>query len=157
MAKPTIRDLETILDEADGAVVIAPDGSVFVTPNVIKEIAAERERQVRVEGWTQEHDDQHVGGEMAKAASCYALCAGVGVASGIGVEDHYSFREDYASAGCPSPPWPWSREWWKPKDPRRDLVRAAALIVAEIERLDRAQRNSPSGADGRGHNEGEGK
>jgi hypothetical protein len=34
--------------------------------------------------------------------------------------------------------WPWSREWWQPKDRRRDLVRAGALIVAEIERLDRA-------------------
>jgi hypothetical protein len=34
--------------------------------------------------------------------------------------------------------WPWSVQWWKPKDRRRDLVRAGALIVAEIERLDRA-------------------
>ena len=34
--------------------------------------------------------------------------------------------------------WPWHRQWWKPKNARRDLVRAAALIVAEIERLDRA-------------------
>ena len=33
-------------------------------------------------------------------------------------------------------PW-WSKDWWKPKDKRRDLIRAAALIVAEIERLDR--------------------
>lgn len=35
--------------------------------------------------------------------------------------------------------WPrsWSRAWWKPKNPRRDLVRAAALLIAEIERLDR--------------------
>lgn len=35
--------------------------------------------------------------------------------------------------------WPWSREWWKPKNPRRDLVKAGALIVAEIERLDRLE------------------
>jgi len=34
----------------------------------------------------------------------------------------------------------WAREWWKPKDRRRDLIRAAALIVAEIERLDHALR-----------------
>jgi hypothetical protein len=33
--------------------------------------------------------------------------------------------------------WPWEDKWWKPKDRRRDLVRAGALIVAEIERLDR--------------------
>lgn len=30
-----------------------------------------------------------------------------------------------------------SRDWWKPKDRRRNLVKAGALIVAEIERLDR--------------------
>ncbi|MEB3421767.1 hypothetical protein VK682_24660 [Salipiger manganoxidans] len=34
--------------------------------------------------------------------------------------------------------WPWDRKWWKPTTPRRDLVKAGALIVAEIERLDRA-------------------
>jgi hypothetical protein len=34
--------------------------------------------------------------------------------------------------------WPWDLKWWKPTTPRRDLVKAAALIVAEIERLDRA-------------------
>jgi hypothetical protein len=34
--------------------------------------------------------------------------------------------------------WPWADKDWKPKDRRRDLIRAAALIVAEIERLDRA-------------------
>ena len=35
--------------------------------------------------------------------------------------------------------WPhtWDASWWKPKDRRRDLVRAGALIIAEIERLDR--------------------
>jgi hypothetical protein len=29
-------------------------------------------------------------------------------------------------------------EWWKPTNRRRDLVKAGALILAEIERLDRA-------------------
>jgi hypothetical protein len=32
--------------------------------------------------------------------------------------------------------WPWTRDWWKPQDFRRDLVRAAALILAELERFD---------------------
>jgi len=32
--------------------------------------------------------------------------------------------------------WPWGSEWWKPsKDPIRDLVKAGALIAAEIDRL----------------------
>lgn len=34
--------------------------------------------------------------------------------------------------------WCWDRSWWKPTTPRRDLVKAAALILAEIERIDRA-------------------
>lgn len=84
------------------------------------EIAAERRRQIEVEGWSSEHDDTHSGSELAMAAACYAL-----LGSGRSV---------------PAGMWPWRREgdWPKPKSKRRDLIRAAALIVAEIERLDRA-------------------
>jgi hypothetical protein len=35
--------------------------------------------------------------------------------------------------------WPWSFEWWKPKDRIRNLVRAGALIAAEIDRLQAMQ------------------
>lgn len=101
------------------------------------DVAAERERQKAVEGWTPEHDDQHTGGQLAKAAACYAQCAGIGIATAAGLETHYEFVAEYSRAGCPSPLWPWAAMWWKPRTPRRDLVRAAALIVAEIERLDR--------------------
>ena len=34
--------------------------------------------------------------------------------------------------------WPWDAEWFKPSSSRRDLVKAAALLLAEIERDDRA-------------------
>lgn len=93
----------------------------------LDDIAAERRRQREAEGWTPEHDDAHATGAMAAAAAVYAL---------------HSTRE-----GHPMPAsvidaavrqfWPWEWSWWKPKDRRRDLVRAAALLVAEIERLDR--------------------
>jgi hypothetical protein len=107
-----------------------------VATGVVSEIAAERRRQVEVEGWTAEHDDEHGSGEMARAAAAYA--------------DHSSRFRDATELGseyrikAPSPLWPWSREWWKPKDRRRDLIRAAALIVAEIERLDRSPSPSES-------------
>ena len=92
----------------------------------IADVIAERRRQIEVEGWTPEHDDTHSGGCLARAASCYALHAGwVMRPRAIGWPDY------------PPHGWPFDREWWKPKDPRRDLVRAAALIIAEIERLDR--------------------
>lgn len=87
-----------------------------------RDVLAERRRQVEAEGWTPEHDDEHDGGEMGEAAAVYALHA-AGWPAG-------SYAEFW--------PAPWSRAWFKPTQPRRDLVKAAALILAEIERIDRA-------------------
>ncbi len=89
----------------------------------LDDVAAERSRQVEAEGWTPEHDDTHDKGEMALAAHAY-----VGHAYGVARFDNCGLPET----------WPdWGLQSFKPKDARRDLVRAAALIVAEIERLDR--------------------
>lgn len=87
------------------------------------DVLAERKRQVTTEGWTPENDDQHVNFEMAIAGGLYAISA---------VDSHHKLRNSAPSA------WPWDRKWWKPDGPRRDLVKAGALILAEIERLDRA-------------------
>ncbi len=92
--------------------------------DVIDEIAAERKRQVEQEGWSEAHDDTHDTGDLAVAAACYALNATW--------LNHIGKRELVDKYF----PWPGG---WKPKDPRRDLIRAAALIVAEIERLDRSK------------------
>lgn len=85
-------------------------------------VARERRRQIAEEGWTPEHDDEHADGQIAAAAACYASSA--------------------AGVVWTSPPpafWPWDLEWFKPSTQRRDLVKAGALILAEIERLDRAE------------------
>ncbi|HGO9838641.1 hypothetical protein [Pseudomonas aeruginosa] len=95
----------------------APTGQ---TPQAWLDVQAERKRQITAEGWTPEHDDEHDGGELADAAACYALSA-----AGWST---YAARER----------WPWPLEWWKPSTARRDLVKACALGLAEIERLDRA-------------------
>ena len=90
------------------------------------DVLAERRRQIEREGWTPEHDDEHNAGEMARAAACYAL---------------------FNTAPTPTM-WPrqWDASWWKPKDDRSNLVRAAALLLAEIERLDRADTASRQAA-----------
>lgn len=101
-----------------------------LTP-VILEIANERRRQISVEGWAPEHDDQHSSGELAGAAGCYAKHVNA---------RQWCFKNNPDDYQCEPEPsgWPWEPEWWKPKNPRSDLIRAAALIVAELERLDRA-------------------
>jgi hypothetical protein len=90
-------------------------------------IAAERKRQLDQEGWTTTHDDEHDAGELASAAACYAVEAACKLHpyDGIGTE------------GKTLPWWPWAQDHWKPKDPARDLVRAGALIAAEIDKLQR--------------------
>ena len=94
----------------------------------LADVAAERARQIAVEGWTPEHDDEHSSAEMARAAYSYV---------GHYFQRGWTAPDVYASEGSPHS-WPWDEEWWKPKTPRRDLVRAAALLLAEIERIDRA-------------------
>lgn len=92
--------------------------------SAMDEIRAERRRQVEVEGWTAEHDDAHEPGDLLRAGVLY-----YNHAAGF---YPLNFREDGAPAG-----WPWDAKWWKPKDKRRDLVRAGALCLAEKERAER--------------------
>lgn len=100
------------------------------TPAVC-DVIAERFRQQSVEGWTPEHDDEHGDGELALAASCYA--------ENFALFSTWQEGEPVDWSDAPQPAnWPWSSEWWKPSSPRRDLVKAGALILAEIERGDRA-------------------
>ncbi|WP_063750543.1 hypothetical protein [Paraburkholderia bannensis] len=87
-----------------------------------RDVLAERVRQAIEEGRTATHDDRNDLGQLASAAACYAIT-------------HRWTRID-----VPPPHWPcdWARAWWKPTTPRRDLVKAGALILAEIERIDRS-------------------
>lgn len=86
----------------------------------VSDVIVERQRQINIEGWSSDHDDQHSYGEMALAAGCYVM-----------------FGRCF-NADNPPKYWPWDKKWWKPSDKRRNLVKAAALIIAEIERIDRA-------------------
>jgi len=82
-----------------------------------RDVLAERRRQVEQEGWTPARDDEYVDGQLASAAVAYA--------------------QAYTPYLIPCS-WPWTAEWFKPADDRRNLVKAGALILAEVERLDRA-------------------
>ncbi|RPX19789.1 hypothetical protein IPC729_15965 [Pseudomonas aeruginosa] len=100
----------------------APGNSV---PQAWLDVQAERRRQITAEGWTPEHDDEHSHSQMARAAACYALAGS-------------SAPNDGTAALLVSLAWPWDEQWWKPSTARRDMVKACALALAEIERLDRA-------------------
>ncbi|MDI2706925.1 hypothetical protein QJ517_24970 [Pseudomonas aeruginosa] len=126
------RQLLSILADAPGNLV----------PQAWLDVQAERRRQITAEGWTPEHDDEHDSGELAAAGAAYALHAA----------DHLNpYSQGDGGDEAPSC-WPWhdgiagrgegpektEPAWWKPSTPRRDLVKACALALAEIEHLDRA-------------------
>lgn len=87
------------------------------------DVLAERHRQIAVKGWTPDHDDTYIGCELAAAAISY-------------IEPMEA--ENY---------WPadWHDSSFRPSDYRRNLVKATALLLAEIERLDRQSQDAHHG------------
>lgn len=102
------------LSELKKVLAAAPGKEV---PQAWLDVQAERRRQVEAEGWTPEHDDLYCAAELPRAAAAYILNGANDEAPAI---------------------WPFVAKWWKPRDARSNYVRASALILAEIERLDRA-------------------
>ncbi|EOH8196401.1 hypothetical protein I4P08_10790 [Enterobacter hormaechei] len=116
---PLVRvDVET--PNHDAFLAEARAQGVKSLSNAVQSVISERQRQQSVEGWTLEHDDQYSKSQLLWASSCYVLNT---------IQPFNRIPLD----------WPWAPEWWKPTNPRRDLVKAGALILAEIERIDRQE------------------
>ncbi|HFT3134930.1 TPA: hypothetical protein ACWV5T_005050 [Salmonella enterica subsp. enterica serovar Muenchen] len=96
---------------------------LYVAPQLTPaatDVLAERQRQINVKGWTSEHDDAYIDCELAAAAIGYIEP----------MEAEYYWPAD------------WHDDSFRPSDYRRNLVKATALLLAELERLDRlSQRN----------------
>jgi hypothetical protein len=133
-----INSGETPIEIAFGMHVehIEAHASSPVQTAAARDVLAERERQKNVEGWTPEHDDEHDEGQLSMAACGYASRASDaaqdirhGLTGGLTYDDVY--------IGAPGPEF-WPHGWeFKAATPRRMLVKAGALILAEIERIDR--------------------
>ena len=96
-------------------------------------IAAERRRQMEQESWSPDHDDQWDKSELIAAGVSYAIYA------------HWQARDPECLEHPTSPfAWPWDEQWWKPKDRLSNLVRAGALIAAEIDRMHRVEADKAS-------------
>lgn len=80
-------------------------------------IGSERTRQAW--RWPLAHDILHARGELIDAAVCYL---------------------QYRSGDSRPDLWPWEDESWKPRDPKSNLVRAGAMIAAEIDRRNEISR-----------------
>ena len=98
----------------------------------------ERVRQVRDLKYSAEHDARYTQGELALAGASYAqLVAG---------QSRHGWPDVRA---CASPrTWPWPGAAWKPSNSRlENAVRAAALMLAEVDRLLAAGERMPAEKD----------
>ncbi|MDJ3786454.1 DUF550 domain-containing protein [Salmonella enterica] len=110
-----------------------------VIPAAWYDIMSERLRQIHMEGWAPEHDDTYDGGELAGAAACYARH--VSARGWVYAENPAAYQDEDVPGD-----WPWAEEWWKPTTPYRDLEKAGALILAEMERINRVTGAGEGGA-----------
>jgi len=117
--------LAIVEDRSQLAVLADLCAAAAPVPAGAERIAAERRRQVEAKGWTPDHDDRHPGEELAAAAVCYAV-----------PPDLRDTRPDTIPDL-----WPFEDSSWEPTpdDRVRELVKAGALIAAEIDRLLRAR------------------
>lgn len=86
-------------------------------------ITQERARQVSEERWSFQHEDEHLAGELRRAAMCY-------------------LSNGYQVSPAPDG-WPWERSSWKPTNYKQNLIKAGALIAAEIDRVTRLVEHYP--------------
>ena len=95
-------------------------------------IAEERQRQIDVEGYSEQHDSQHYTSELIYAAIAYVESAKVGVncAEMSNTNQHEIMRRKTEMGRYY--PFGWT---FKPSTDIRDLVKAGALIAAAIDRL----------------------
>jgi len=98
------------------------------TTRAARDVLAERKRQKTKRGYSDNHDDLHVNDEIAALACFYAMPTGV--------RDWPASETGYAPTfGEAILPDGWHAN---PGDRRSELLKAGALILAEIERFDRA-------------------
>lgn len=123
-AEAAVKALQVTADEAIKAAYAANTEAASRVPSKgAQDVLAERGKHPS-DGFTPEHDDKHKTGELPRAAVVYALDA----------------------VGKTADPWPAAFakavEPWLimfARTPRTNLVYAAALLLAELDRLDRAE------------------
>lgn len=136
-----------ILEQRDDELKqLMPCHDPFVAPAMqsgVHLIAKERQRHIEGEFYTSEHDDQHSNGQLAGAGAVYALNA-------AGFLDASNIQAKRPGVTHTVNLWPFGPSCYKPTNAVRNLVKAGALIAAEIDRLLRIRtknRHAPTDCD----------
>lgn len=129
LAAVTVQAIQSLDRQTNGNYQPLYHYSRFISNAGSSLIARERLRQITDEGFDGNRDMQYKNNELTRAAMCY-------------LEDP-KFRDMTNEDGdtLVESIFPWDREWFKPSPENRikELVKAGALIAAEIDRLTNEQ------------------
>ena len=109
---------------------------------IVGEVLAERDRQVETLGHTSEQDDRYLHSELRRAAAAMTMKS-VALSADRGGTRKGQF---YATTATQLNPWPDSGLLNSQTCPRRAMIKAAALLVAAVEQIDRTAARSASTA-----------
>lgn len=101
---------EACFDPLEACAIEATTDALLVVQN-------ERLRQISDKGYDYAHDDKFQEGQLARAAAAYALPS-----------SRFSEAPSF---------WPWQEHQFNPQSHCQNLIRAGALVVAELERIER--------------------
>ena len=106
--------------------------------SALGDIAAERDKQRRVLGFGNDRDDQYTMGQLASGAAMYAYASTLPQAE-RNFTNTARTDQDGGTITINLLRHLWPNNWKPPTwhDRRHQLVKAGAMIVAEIERIDR--------------------
>jgi hypothetical protein len=129
MSTAELRPAYLIFTETPVASAMTPEGRDALRSPALQAVLAERIEQIERHGHDAHHDDMHDGAEIAAAAAAY-LVAYRGEADDIPA--HLVMTKSLEL-------WPWAPETFRPSGEVEMLAKAGALILAELDRVIRAQ------------------
>lgn len=96
----------------------------------LRDVIAERIDQIDRHGFTLAHDRGHHPGNLALGAASYLNTA---------IDQLHG---KHCDPKAPADTWPWEREAWRPGDARANIVKALAIGLAVLDRIDHAARDA---------------
>lgn len=124
---------ETNIRSVSLPIVATDAGFAAANSQAVCDVVEHRAHQVDRHGFTPEHDAEHTPRDLLNASDAYLEATRFQLADGWSAEQ--------AAEECEFL-WPFA-DGFKVKDPRANLVKAAALLLAAIDRLDATAPDAP--------------
>lgn len=128
MTQPVPAAMLVLSVQAPIAAAATPEGADILWSPAMRLVLRERVDQVERHGYSPQHDDGHGNGDIGRGAIAYALAALA-----------YANDDDAELFVQAERNWPWDQAGFHPSDEVLCHIKAAAMHIAEADRVIRAK------------------